>query len=53
MKRAVFSLGLTAFGQTLPRPAASFEFTLVDSKGLSRLSDYKGRTVVLYLFSPN
>ena len=53
MKRAVFILGLAAVAQTLPRSAAVLEFTLIDAKGLSRLSDHKGRTVVLYLFSPN
>jgi hypothetical protein len=42
-----------ASAQTLPRPAAPFEFTLLDSKAASHLADYKNRIIVLYLFSPN
>ena len=53
MKRAVFLLGITAVAQTLPRPAAPFEFTLLSTKTAARLADYKGRSVVLYLFSPD
>ena len=44
---------LTALAQTLPRPAAPFGFTLLGVKAPARLSEYKGRTVVLYLFTPN
>ena len=40
------------FAQAVPRVAAPFEFTLLSS-GVSRLSDYKGRVVALYLFSPD
>lgn len=53
MKRAVFLLGCAALAQTLPRPGAAFEFTLLSTKSAARLTDYKGRVVVLYLFSPD
>ena len=53
MRAGMAFVCLTALAQTLPRPAAPFEFTLASSKGTARLSDYKGRVVVLYLFSPN
>ena len=38
--------------QTLPRPAAAFDFTLA-SGAAARVADYKGRVVALYLFTPN
>ena len=46
-------LGIVSWAQTLPRPAAPFEFTPADGTKVSRLADYKGRIIALYLFSPN
>jgi hypothetical protein len=48
-----FVLGIVSSAQTLPRPAAPFEFTPADGTKVSRLADYKGRIIALYLFSPN
>ena len=53
MRAGMAFVCLTALAQTLPRPAAPFEFTLARSKGMTHLSGYKGRVVVLYVFSPN
>ena len=55
MKRtgaAVACLGLAAAAaQTLPRPAAPFEFSLANET--AKVSSFKGRLSVLYLFTPD
>jgi len=51
MRYAVVLTLAIASAQTLPRPAAPFEFNLAGKT--AHLADYKGKIVALYLFSPN
>lgn len=54
IRATIALLYVGAAAQTLPRPAAPLEFTLISPKsGTARLVDYKGKIVVLYLFSPD